>query len=281
VIGGDSTLVDLLSGNGYRTTMAEPGWHMSVCGDPIDVCISDPFIDEGVGAVLAQSLVWSFLEPSTGSAFTHGARHAMSWTLDSVGEILDNGVPDFVFVHVLAPHPPLLLDSSCRVAHDRRLGGINMAVADAHPETKRVRLAAYVNQTLCVDSFVRDLALSATGTDSLVFVVGDHGSDVMRQLSTVPDDWSQPQILERMSVFLAVKAPPRCEDVSSLVTVPLFRSLVACAGDLDLAPVEEKAFLVSQAEVDGQRADMAVLDAGQLGRLASCLPLVDENLECR
>jgi hypothetical protein len=155
-----------------------------------------------------------------------------------------------------------------------------MAVADAGPETTRIRLAAYANQTRCVDSFVRDLALSATGTDSLVFVVGDHGSDVMKQLSTVPDDWSEPQILERMSVFLAVKAPTRCEGVSSLVTVPLFRSLVACVGDLDLEPVEEKAFLVSQAEVDRRRPDMRVLDAGQLGRLAACLPVVDENLEC-
>jgi hypothetical protein len=281
VIGGDSALVDLLAGNGYRTTMAEPGWHMSVCGDSIDVCIPDPFIDEGVGAVLAQSLVWSFFESSTGSAFTHGSRHAMGWALDSIGEILGNAVPDFVFIHVLAPHPPLFLDSSCQVTHDRRLGGINMAVANAGPETTRVRLAAYADQTRCVDSFVRDLALSATGTDSLVFVVGDHGSDVMKQLSTVPDAWSEPQILERMSVFLAVKAPPRCNGVSSLVTVPLFRSLVACAGDLDLEPVEEKAFLVSQAEVDGQRADMAVVDAGQLARLASCLPVVDENLECR
>jgi hypothetical protein len=204
----------------------------------------------------------------------------MNWARDSIGEILDNAIPDFVFVHVLAPHPPLLLDASCRVTYDRRLGGINMAVADAGPETTRVRLAAYANQTRCVDSFVRDLALAATGTDSLVFIVGDHGSDVMKQLSTVPDEWSEPQILERMSVFLAVKAPPRCEGVSSLVTVPLFRSLVACAGDLDLEPVEEKAFLVSQAEVDGKRADMAALDADELGRLASCLPEVGGDLEC-
>jgi hypothetical protein len=56
--------------------------------------------------------------------------------------------------------------------------------------------------------------------------------------------------------------------------------LVACVGDLDLEPVEEKAFLVSQAEVDRRRPDMRVLDAGQLGRLAACLPVVDENLEC-
>lgn len=280
VIGGDSALVDLLSGNGYQTTMVEPGWHMSVCGEPVDVCIPDPFIDEGVGAVLSQSLVWSFLESSTGSAFTHGARHAMSWTLGSVGEILNNGVPDFVFVHVLAPHPPLLLDSSCRVTNDRRLDGINMAVANAGPETARVRLAAYAGQARCVDSFVRDLALAATGTDSLVFIAGDHGSDVLQQLSTVPDDWSEPQILERMSVFLAVKAPSRCDGVASLVTVPLFRSLIACAGNLDLDPIEDKAFLVSQAEVDGERADMAGLDAGQLGRLATCLPAVDESLEC-
>ena len=281
VIGGANRLVEILSGNDYRTTMVEPGWHMSTCGDRIDVCVSDPFIDEGVGAVLSQGLAWSLMESSTGSAFTHGARHAMDRTLANAVEAGHNQVPDFLFAHVLVPHPPLYLDAACTVVPDRRLDGINMGVAGASPETARIRLEGYANQVRCVDSFVRALAQELAGTDSLVVVVGDHGSDVMGQLSTVPDDWSEPQILERMSVFLAVKAPPRCDGVSSLVTVPLFRSLVACAGGLDLGPIEERAYLVSQAEIDGQRASMSALNAVELGGLASCLPVVDENLECR
>jgi hypothetical protein len=280
VIGGANGLVEILSGNEYRITMVEPGWHMSTCGDRIDVCVSDPFIDEGVGAVLSQGLAWSLLESSTGSAFTHGAIHAMDWTLANASEAGHNQVADFLFAHILVPHPPLYLDASCNVVPDRRLDGINMGVAGASAETTRIRLEGYANQVRCVDRFVRALAHELDGTDSLVVIVGDHGSDVMEQLSTVPDNWSEPQILERMSVFLAVKAPPGCENGSSLVTVPLFRSLIACAGGLDLEPIGETAFLVSQAEIDGERAEMRPLAEGELEHLASCLPEVGEHLEC-
>jgi hypothetical protein len=281
VMSGDNFLVGLLAENGYRVTMVEPGWHMSTCGDPIDVCVPAPFIDEGVGVVLSQSLLWSLIEPSVGSAFTQGSRQAMTWATDNIGSLVDDDQPDFVFVHVLAPHPPLFLDAACQVVDARRrLLGAEVGLARVDAETARVRVEGYVSQVECVNDFIRDLATAADGSESLVFIAGDHGSDSMSQPVTATEQWSEPQILERMSVFLAVKAPTRCEGIPSLVTVPLFRSLVACVGDLDLEPVEEKAFLVSQAEVDRRRPDMRVLDAGQLGRLAACLPVVDENLEC-
>jgi hypothetical protein len=282
VLGGDSQLVDMLSSNGYRTTMVEPGWHMSTCGDAIDQCVSDPFIDEGVGTVLSQSLLWSLLEPSVGSAFTLGARNAMSWTVDNVSTLVENGIPDFLFVHVLAPHPPLFLEADCQIASDgRNLGGIYMGVAGVSSETARIRLDGYVNQVECVNGFVRELADAVSGTDSLVFMTGDHGSDVLSQLSMVPEDWSDPQLLERMSVFLAVKTPSGCENQTSLVTVALFRSLVSCAGDVDLAPIEASAFVVPPDEVDGGQGALRLLDVTELTALGSCLAEVDENLDCR
>jgi len=282
MIGGDSQLVRMLSNSGYRTTMVEPGWHMSTCGDNIDVCVPDPFIDEGVETVLSQSLLWSFLESSVGSAITHGARQAMSWTVDNIDTLVDNETPDFMFVHILAPHPPLFLDSDCQVSSDRRnLDGIDMGMAGVSPETARLRLEGYANQVQCVNGFVRELAAAVSGTDSLVFITGDHGSDVMSQFSTEPEQWSDPQVLERMSVFVAVKAPQECEIESPLVTAALFRSLISCAGGLDLDPIEDRSFLVPQYEVDGRLPDMRVLDADELTRLGSCLAEVDENLNCR
>ena len=280
VMGGNSYLVELLAENGYRITMVEPGWHMSTCGDQVDVCVAAPFIDEGVGVVLSQSLVWSLIEPSIGSAFTNGARHAMSWATENVGELVNNGESDFIFVHVLAPHPPLLLDAECRiVSEDRRLLGDSVDLSGVPTETAQVRREGYIGQVRCVNGFVRDLADAVSGTDALVLVTGDHGSDAMSQLVTDPAQWSEPQVLERMSVFVAVKPTAGCEDLSSLVTVALFRALVSCAGGLGLDPIEEKAFLVSLAEI-GDQGDMRMLEARELVRLGACLEEVGEDLGC-
>ena len=280
IIGGDSYLVDLLAGNGYRTTMVEPGWHFSTCGPRVDVCVSDPFVDEGVGLVLSQSLLWSFLEPSLGSGFTNGAMHAMHWTTSNIGGLAANGTPDFVFVHVLAPHPPELLDASCQVVPEsRRRYADELRINGVEPVIAEARLASYVGQVQCVNDFVRELARSVAGSDSIVLVTGDHGSDTQSQLEAAPADWSGPQIIERMSVFLAMKGSPGCENPSGLTSVAILRSLVSCAGGIDLDPIEDKSYLASLSE-DGQETNMEKLDASELDRFAACLSKLDETLEC-
>lgn len=278
VMGGDSYLVELLVENGYRITMVESGWHMSTCGEQIDVCVPDRFVDEGVGTVLSQSLLWSFLEPSVGSAFTHGARHAMSWTTKNIGGLVNDEIPDFVFVHVLAPHPPLLLDSDCEVVADHGLAGLSLNIVGMDADTAQARLDGYVAQVQCVNRFVRNLSEAVSGSDALVFVTGDHGSDAFSQLATLPDQWSDFQVLERASVFLAINTPPGCENASSLVSVALFRSLVSCVGDLGLEPIEEKSYLLSLD--NDQPANMRNLDTEEIEALARCLELLDEDLEC-
>jgi hypothetical protein len=280
VMSGDNFLVALLAENGYRITMVEPGWHMSTCGDPIDVCVPAPFVDEGVGVVLSQSLLWSLIEPSVGSAFTQGSRQAMTWATENINSLVSNGEPDFVFVHVLAPHPPLFLDAACQVVDARRrLLGSEVGLAGVDAETARVRVEGYVSQVVCVNDFLRDLATAVDGSDSLVLIAGDHGSDSMSQLVTPPEQWSEAQVLERMSVFTSVKATAGCEQVSSLVTVPLFRSLVSCAGGLGLDQIRDKSFVVTLA-TDGESQNMRVLEDSEIAELAPCLVGLEESLDC-
>jgi hypothetical protein len=279
VIGGDNFLVELLADNGYRITMVEPGWHMSTCGESIDVCVPAPFVDEGVGVVLSQSLLWSLIEPSVGGAFTQGSRQAMTWARENIGSLVGNDEPDFVFLHVLAPHPPLFLDAACQVVDaQRRLLGGEVALAGVDAETARVRVEGYVSQVECVNGFIRDLATAVDGSDSLVFIAGDHGSDSMSQLVTPPEQWSEAQVLERMSVFLAVKSTPGCQNLSSLVTVVLFRSLVACVGDLGLDPITDESYLLSLN--DGEPVNLKRLRPEEVKRLAHCLDILSGNLEC-
>jgi hypothetical protein len=280
VIGGESYLVRLLAANGYRITMVESGWHMSACGTIVDDCVHAPFIDEAVGVILAQSLFWSFFEPSIGSAFTLGSKQAMTWATGNLNRIVNNEESDFVFVHVLAPHPPLFLDAECQVAQgEQRQLGETVSLVGVDTETARARVAGYVNQVRCVDRFIREIAGEVEGSDSLVVIAGDHGSDSMSQLVSDPENWSDPQVLERMSVFLAVKPTDGCENPASLVTLTLLRNLVSCAGDLGLDPVEDRSFLVSLTSGTAG-VPMRRLDADDLQRFSRCLEEIDAELRC-
>jgi hypothetical protein len=277
VIGGDSFLTDLLDANGYRITMVEPGWHMSTCGAKIDICVADRFVDESVGAVISQSMLWSVIQPSVGSAFSHGARHAMTWTAQHLEELVDNGSPDFVFAHVLAPHPPYFLDAECAITLENQSGASSSSTVGR--ATTRAELDAYVNQVRCVDRFLRDVAAAVSASDALVFIVGDHGSDSMSQLDTEAALWTDPQVVERMSVFLAAKPAPGCELDRHLVTLGVLRSLVSCAGGLGLSPLQERAFLLSVSGNDPQ-GSMRSLNTDELRRFANCLETLGEDLAC-
>ena len=281
-IGGDNRLVDILSHNGYEITMVEPGWHMSSCGDAVDICVSDPFIDEGVEGVLSQGMLWSFIEPSVGSAFTRGAQQSMAWATNNIERLADNGKPDFAFIHVIAPHPPLFMNSECDlVSEARRLDSEFGEITGLDTAEAKARIEGYVEQVRCVDGFTRRFTASIAGTDSVAFISGDHGSDALSQLSTAPTQWSEPQLLDRMSAFVAVKAPPGCDSHTSIVTLAIFRNLISCATGLDLMPIDTRAVVVSRAEVDGHPAQMRFIDENEVRRLASCLSRLGENLECQ
>ncbi|HEX9863623.1 MAG TPA: sulfatase-like hydrolase/transferase [Acidimicrobiia bacterium] len=277
VIGGDSFLTELLDANGYRITMVEPGWHVSTCGARIDVCVADRFVDESVGAVISQSMLWSVIQPSVGSAFSHGARNAMNWTAEHLDEVVNNGSPDFVFVHVLAPHPPNFLDAECAITLDSRSGASSSSMVGR--AATQAELDGYVNQVRCVNRFLRDVAAAVSASDALVFIVGDHGSDSMSQLDTDPTLWTDPQVVERMSVFLTAKPSPGCELERHLVTLGMLRSLVSCAGGLGLSPLQERAFLLSVSGNDPQ-GSMRSLDTDELRRFANCLETLGEDLAC-
>ncbi len=281
VLGGENRLVEVLSGNGYRITMVEPGWHMTECGSQIDQCVPSPFIDESVDAVLSQSMFWAFIEPVVGSAFTAGARHSMDWARSHVQELVGNDRPDFLFLHVVAPHPPLYLDGACDIVDEGHRRDLEFAeVTSVGPEIAAARLDGYADQVECVNGFIRGLANAVTGSDTVVFVTGDHGSDALSQIATPPMEWSDSQVLDRMGTFLAVKAPDGCEPAPSLTTLSVLRSIISCTGDLNLGEIENEAFIVSRAELDGQAAEMRILDKGDLARLGECLGTVDQSLTC-
>jgi hypothetical protein len=82
-----------------------------------------------------------------------------------------------------------------------------------------------------------------------------------------------------MTVFAAVKPTAGCEEIEALGTVAIFRSLVSCAGGLDLEPLDERSYLVTLAE-DGKQTNVRMVGAGELAHLSDCLTAVRSDLSC-
>ena len=114
VIGGDNILVEILDEAGYTITMIESGWSGSACGPDIDVCVESPLLDEATFTALEGTILRPYILASTGYSFTVGAQRSMNWLLENGNALSKDDKPDFVFGHLMAPHPPFFLNRQWR-----------------------------------------------------------------------------------------------------------------------------------------------------------------------
>jgi hypothetical protein len=259
MIGGDNQLVRTLRAHGYRFTMIEAGWGGSRCGPEVDSCIPGPFIDDSVEAILDASLLKPVVDQLIGNYLTHGARHTMSWLVQNGRGIAENGQPDLVFAHVLAPHPPALLDASCDLQYRSELDSKTF-VANVD---RRQQRDAFLEQLGCVNRFMLDFVASIPEDDVIVFA-SDHGTDSRLQLLRDPAVWSYEDLLERLNVFVAWRLPSGCSDTDPLVVPNVMRVVLSCMGKQPLPHLEPRMFALVI-----RWADLPVreLDASTVGRL--------------
>lgn len=148
--------------------------------------------------------------------------------MESVRRAIAAGESDAYFVHVLLPHPPFEVDSSC-VGYadlDRRL-----AYTSAWSSSSSWKLEAYGAQTRCahrlIDGLLRTLD-SVVGRDQSVVVIhGDHGARLQAQAQRFSS--YDPELLnDQHSTLLAVRAPQVQPGVDSgtVAIQTLFQSLV-------------------------------------------------------
>ncbi len=264
-IGGDNALMTTLKANGYTTTMIESGWSGSRCG-LVDRCVVSPFLDEAVFKALQRSVFAEWVANNHGYAFTAGARGAMDWLMDNAVSLDSNNAADFVFGHIMAPHPPFFLDEDCEVNFDYARSGVQFS----RPiDTYETRVGFYEAQARCIDRFMLDFA-RLLGPDSIVVFVGDHGTDSRNQLLISKSEWGTEEVQERMNAFLAVKAPGACETPDGTVIARITSGLIAClAGSIPEA-MPSRIFI----------QDVAA--PGEVGRMIELAPnLVREFIESR
>jgi len=233
VIGGENRFVRILEGNGYTTTMLESGWSGSQCGTQFDSCISSSFLDEAMFKLAEQTILRDVTLDLWGHAFTSGSRGTMSWMLENAARLNNNGTADFVFTHVMAPHPPFLLDRRCGLRRD--VDSISLAFI-APDTTLDEQVDGYRQQVACLDEFMMEFA-QQVDEDSFVVYVSDHGTDRRDQVPKEPSEWTHEDLEERMNVLLAMRFPGSCTWADGLVTPSVLHRVLACL-DPDLVTRE-------------------------------------------
>lgn len=250
VIGGENLLAQWLVGNGYTHTYVESGWFGTRCRSTVDVCVEGPWPNESLYDVTNRSLLQDLPGLETGRSFSRGANRALEWLDDSLDPLLDNDRPDFVYVHVLAPHPPLFLDANCVLHPQDGFKGFTIAqpgMSDTQLDEAR---DWYVSQVQCVNSHLAALAEDADAKDAIMIMMGDHGPDSLGQLFAAGADWDEDQRFERMSAMLAARAPG-CDMTAIETLVNVGRRLISCLSDIDFPDLPTQTF-ESRPTADGE-----------------------------
>jgi hypothetical protein len=236
MIGGTNSLNLILRAGGYESVMIESGWSGSDCGPKIDRCVASPLLDEAMFFVIDRTVAAPSVLESFGYAFTVGAQRSMSWLLENGPALSRDDQPNFVFAHLMAPHPPFFLDQDCNTVYTRDRSGVLFARSRDDVDERR---EAYLEQARCVNDFMIDLA-DSLDPGVVVVYVADHGTDQRNQLTRDPSSWSQVDLIERFNIFLAVRGEPNCP-VGDPVMIPnIFRRLLSCISDQSLRDLEPR-----------------------------------------
>ena len=237
-ISGDNLLMDTFDHNGYQTVMIEAGWAGSSCGSRYDACLPSPWLDDLTFLSLWDGVVSGAVVSQWGHAYTVGSLNSMAALRETASALETSESPTFVFAHVVAPHPPLFLDSGCEITVSAdRLGDSTLAPG----VDPAIREQFLQEQMRCVDAFMEEFA-DLVGPEDVIVYVADHGTDRRKHL--LDAGTRDPQaIIERMNVFLAARVGPGCELGDSVITSNLMRQILSCYSDTPLELLEPRVFL--------------------------------------
>jgi hypothetical protein len=245
MLGGNNTLARVLHDSGYAQTYVESGWLATRCRSLVDNCVSVPWPDETVYDISLRTLLRGLPGFEVGQSFGRGAHHSIQWLQTELNLYLANSVSDYVYVHVLAPHAPFFLTSSCEMTPTAVLSGFTSGAGGLSQELIDIRSHGYTEQVRCLNQVLTSVAQAAVANDAIVVMFGDHGSDMGGQVQLDGSEWTDANIRERFGAFFAGYGPG-CDfaDVGSLVNVS--RRIVSCLSGEELVDLPARAFLPSK-----------------------------------
>jgi hypothetical protein len=143
-------------------------------------------------------------------------RERMMYTLEHLGDAAEIASPKYVFVHVLAPHPPFVFGANGEhIAPDRSLTLGRFTFADGDHLTEFVGTRAYTqryrDQLAYVTRLLReaiDEILANSSQPPIIIVQSDHGPGSRVHLNNPEDSY----LLERMAILNAYYFPDQDYD---------------------------------------------------------------------
>jgi Sulfatase len=242
MVGGNNTMARILKDAGYRQTYVESGWFGTRCRSEVDNCIEGPWPDETFYDIARRSVMRGLPGLEDARSFSRGALHAFGWVNDEMADYLANGEPDLIYVHLLSPHPPFFLNSSCEARPDMALGGFTTGIPGLPEQQAEERRDGYVEQVECVNQVLTSMGQMAVANGAVIAMFGDHGPDGSAQLFIDGDQWTDEQLRERFGVMFAGYGPG-CDftDIGSLVNVS--RRIISCLAEEDVPDLPRRAYV--------------------------------------
>jgi hypothetical protein len=266
--GGAGSVYRYLDDAGYHLTMLESSWAGSRCGPQIDTCVESAILDDLFYFTLQRTYLRPWLDRHIGSGWIHGAKRTMRWIDGRADSLAANGRPDFVFAHLILPHPPFLLDSSCEIRYRRQFDHV---VVGLMPEEGVVD--AFLDQAGCVDRYLLDLA-DRMG-DAVVVITSDHGVELAGQLTRDVSTWTHDDVAQRLGTLFAMRAPDACLPASPVIVPNLLRGVMRCMGADGLADLSPRMFLSGPGRDDQGRTVMIELASRELDSLLGGVQMSD------
>ena len=229
-ISGNNRVTSYFLANGYTYIHGESDHWFNVCGQNVDICLPAPDPDITGFAMLARTPIGSLIYRTEGDPSTalNLQRIAELTNWNSTSESWPNE-PRFVFLHLQLPHPPLFLDSECKVRIDSKLSGRSLFDEEMSREELALHKAAWVEQVECANSTL-DRFLMQVAPDTIIAIVSDHGPDSTFVLESSPTDFDPEGLEERFPNLTAVRLPRDCSGAlpQDISTVNVFRVIISC-----------------------------------------------------
>ncbi len=170
---------------------------------------------------------------------THRAR--ILYTFEHLADIPTIPGPKFVFVHILAPHPPFVFGQNGEEIEPDIV--YNLADGSYFKGTQEEYISGYRNQLIYLNKLVKKVIeeiLVKSTTSPIIILQGDHGSGVFV-------DWSSTDrtcLKERMSILNAYLLPGGGENhlYNSITPVNSFRVIFDTYFGTSLGLLEDKSY---------------------------------------
>ena len=221
---------------GWRYVHIESDWTGTRCGPTVTNCVENGWVDDFVWEFFQTSYFGPQIERSTTHPHVGQGLRSLA-ALEEHARETDTG-RDFVFAHILLPHPPLQLNSDCDVLIDERLLGQYYRLLETNAETMALRQSGYRHQTACLNARLVSLLESIDESASVV-ITADHGPDLRGQLDKLLAAWDADDLEQRFRIFHAARLRNGCERSGRHDLVNLIRSEVQCVTGASLPAIAQ------------------------------------------